>query len=151
VEALGFAATTSGNLVALHLYTAEGVILVHGPLDQFVAKCRGPRDANGRYFPRPAPEEVRDLPAWAVGPVSAQTPPAPPPAPLTPGEKRRLMTPERQARIEEAARRILANPGLRAAPVAREIGEPVHYLYVALGRLRRQERAPVAKPSGKIL
>lgn len=134
--------TAAGDLVALHCRTSRGTVVVTVALVDFLAAARGPRDANGR--PWPVSRRTADLPA-APEPASAYTPPSP-----TGKITRAKLTPERQARIDAAARRIIAS-GEKAAPLAQEIGEPVSYLYKALGRLRMQGRPPVPKPSGKLL
>lgn len=141
--------TTAGEAVGLHLHTSEGTVFVTVPMASFIQAARGPRDANGRYFPKHA-KDRQGIDQQLAEDAEALPPPLPVPDNAD-GPKQRRMTPERQARIDEAARRIIANPGMQATPVAREIGEPVAYLYEALGRLRLQARPPVAKPSGKIL
>lgn len=145
VVAQALTVTHTSEMAAIHCHTPAGTVLVVCDLSAFMAAARADRDANGRHFP-----EARAARAQAACIADAAALPAPAYSPR--GRKLLVkMTPERRAKIDEAARRIIANPGMRATPVAEEIGEPVAYLYKALGRLRRQERAPVAKPNGRLL
>lgn len=155
VAAQGFAVTTAGDLVAIHCYTAQGTVIVTGPLVAFNDTARAERDANGRPFAARI-STMAVLEADAAQARAAVPAPVPVPLPVLEEPVRlsakrtwQRMTPERQARIDAAARRVLAGE-LQHAQAAREIGEPVSYLHTAAGRLRRESRA-VLKPNGKIL
>lgn len=157
IAAQGFAVTTAGDLVAVHCYTARGTVIVTGPLVAFVGAARAERDANGRPFAEKTSNravmeaDAAEARALAPVPLPEPVPAAAAEAAVQPSCKRgwSRMTPERQARIDAAARRVLAGE-LPHAQAAREIGEPVSYLHTAAGRLRRESRA-VLKPNGKIL
>lgn len=164
-HAQALSVATAGELVALHCHTASGTIVVTVPLVVFQAAARGERDGNGRPWPAARRSSIEVLEADAEETRPASNPhlvrkphecgfeagaPAYTPPTATGKITRARMTPERQQRIDEAALRIIAT-GEKAVAVAAEIGEPINYIYSALGRLRTQSRPPVPKPSGKLL
>ncbi len=61
--ATGFDVTCAGEHCALHCYSPSGTTVVVVPLVDFLAKARGPRDANGRAFPRGAQKLTYAAPA----------------------------------------------------------------------------------------
>lgn len=97
-HAVDIAVCKQAELVALHLTTSRGVVVVTTSLHEFTQKCRGPRDHNGNRLPLFAPFALPEK-----KPAEPNTPPA-----EVPGEKRGPRTPHPNSMPEEELQKYIA-------------------------------------------
>lgn len=171
IAATGLHVATAGNLCALHFYTPHGTTIVRIPLAVFIEGARGPRDGNGKPYPKltAANREQREHQlaedAAATRPLHAPRCPAlddglAPPSraadlvceslidlPLLPAP---LRAAERLTVIRRAWALYTSSPTLTHDELARKLGCKPGLLRRAFEALASLPGAPVLKPNGKL-
>jgi len=133
----------AGTMVALHLATAGGVIVITADYEVFARGCRGPRDHNRHPFPAAV---IDDIEAEALPSSCVRRPRRNKPN----NYGQRGTPPEKVEQYRQVWRRFIADPAMTVNAAAAEMG--LHYSTACnwFKRFRNEPGAPAVKPNGKL-